>query len=100
MLPSEPRLDTMIRFKQATKIARFLTCSGKSTIPNALGGEDEEQYPDRHADDAADRGDGVLRPTEECDPRDTDHGARSEVPEHEGTGVGKGYLGTQKQDSK
>ena len=62
--------------------------------------QDEEQYPDRHADDAADCGDGVLRPTEECDPRDTDHGARSEVPEHEGTGVGKGPQGSQKQDSK
>src|SRR5215211_659498 len=33
----------MIRFKQATKIARFLTCSGKSAIPNpnALGGDME-----------------------------------------------------------
>ena len=33
----------MIRFKQATKIARFLTCSGKSAIPNpnALGGDTE-----------------------------------------------------------
>src|SRR5215203_6014971 len=31
----------MIRFKQATKMARFLTCSGKSAIPNpnALGGD-------------------------------------------------------------
>src|SRR5215211_255908 len=43
ILPSGPRLDTMIRFKQATKIARFLTCSGKSTIPNpnTLGGDME-----------------------------------------------------------
>src|SRR5829696_6059804 len=33
----------MIRFKHATKIARFLTCSGKSAIPNpnALGGDME-----------------------------------------------------------
>src|SRR5215208_2607771 len=62
--------------------------------------QNEEQYPDRHADDAADRRDGGLRPAEECDPRDTDHGARSEVPECEGTGVGKGPLGTQKQDCK
>src|SRR5215210_1704655 len=33
----------MIRFKHATKIARFLTCNGKSAIPNpnALGGDME-----------------------------------------------------------
>src|SRR5215208_4070192 len=41
MLSRGLRLDTMIRFKHATKIARFLTCSGKSAVPNpnALGGD-------------------------------------------------------------
>src|SRR5215212_962219 len=43
MLPSRLRLDATIRFKHATKIARFLICSGKSAtpIPNALGGDME-----------------------------------------------------------
>jgi hypothetical protein len=43
MLPLGLRLDAMIRFKHATKIARFLTCSGKSAIPNpnARGGDME-----------------------------------------------------------
>src|SRR5215217_5425886 len=35
MLSSVRRPDAMMRFKHATKIARFLTCSGKSAIPNA-----------------------------------------------------------------
>src|SRR5215211_4734021 len=41
MLPSRLRLDATIRLKHATKIARFLICSGKSAtpIPNALGGD-------------------------------------------------------------
>src|SRR5918994_97557 len=126
MLPSGPRLDTTIRFKQATKIARFLTCSGKSTIPspNALGG-DMESLDSIHFGGVESVSGGastvlsprtrsstptvtlMTRPTaetassaEEHDPRDTDHGARGEVSEHEGTGVGKGPLGTQKQDSK
>jgi hypothetical protein len=36
-----PRFDAMIRFRHATKMARFLTCNGKSAIPNAkaLDGE-------------------------------------------------------------
>src|SRR5215217_5169499 len=43
MLPLGLRLDAIIRLRQATKIARFLICSGKSAIPtpNALGGDME-----------------------------------------------------------
>src|SRR5215208_2976775 len=41
MLSSGLRLDATIRLKHATKIARFLICSGKSAtpIPKALGGD-------------------------------------------------------------
>src|SRR5215210_454622 len=41
MEPRKPGFDTMIRFRHATKIARFLTCNGKSAIPNksALAGD-------------------------------------------------------------
>src|SRR5918993_933849 len=60
--------------------------------------EDEEQRPDRNADDTADSGDGVLRPAEEGEPCDTHRRAGGEVPEREGTGVGEGPPGAQKQD--
>jgi hypothetical protein len=79
MLPSRLRLDAMIRFKHATKIARFLTCSGKSTIPNALGGDmdfidsihlggDDEQRSDRRANDTSSGRDGALCSAEERSP--------------------------------
>src|ERR687889_1436610 len=67
MLPSGPRFDTMIRFKQATKIARFLTCSGKSTIPNpnALGGDMESMDSIHLGGDESGSGGAstVLRPS-------------------------------------
>jgi hypothetical protein len=50
----------MIRCRHATKIARFLTCSGKSAIPkaNALGGDMESIdsiHPGRDASGASSR---------------------------------------------
>jgi hypothetical protein len=118
----------MIRFRHATKTAKFLTWSGKSAIPNtnALGGDmkpidsshpgwdasgsgdlsrllspqDEEQGTERYADDPADRRDDALLSAEEYESRDTDYRAGSEIPERESTGVWEGPQGTEKQDGK
>jgi hypothetical protein len=67
MLPRGLRLDAMIRFKHATKIARFLTCNGKSAIPNpnALGGDMESIVSIHLGGDAPESGESsrLLRPS-------------------------------------